>query len=85
MTRRKNIALPQGYAVLAIPDTGLYVRNGKLETGHGTETRFSEIMLFSRISDAHRHAWQMKDQWAKVENGHTWDFPVVPVLVRERL
>ena len=76
-----------GYAILAIPDSGLFVReDGRLVTGHGTLMQSHEMPLFTRLIDAEHHAYTMKNKWEDGDkNGHSWDFPIVPVVVNERL
>jgi hypothetical protein len=84
--RRKGYELKHGYAVLAIPDSGLFVKDGRIVSGHETDLKFSELMLFSRRLDADTHADQQKTYWEDGDaNGHTWSFQVIPVLVSERI
>ena len=74
-----------GYAVLAIPDSGLFVKNGQIVTGHETEMKFSELVVFSRSVDADGYAGQNQRQWQGTDvRGHSWKFVVIPVLVNER-
>lgn len=79
--------MPQkhGYAVLAVPDSGLFVRNEEIQTGHGTTMKWSELLVFSRMSDAEDYAKDAKKGWERGDTlGHRWDFPVIPVLVSDR-
>lgn len=74
-----------GYVVLAIPDSGLFVKDGQLVTGHGTSMSWSEMVLFSRREDADKHAARTAANWTNGDaNGHAWEFPVIAVLVEER-
>ena len=78
--------LKHGYVVIAIPDSGLFFKGGKLVTGHETEMKFDELILFSRSQDAEGHAQRQRTQWANADaKGHEWSFHVLPVLVSERV
>ena len=84
--RHKGFELKHGYAVLAIPDSGLFVKDGRLVSGHETELNFGELILFSRRLDADTHAEKNQTAWENSDvNGHAWSFQVIPVLVSERL
>jgi hypothetical protein len=84
--RSKGFHLKHGFAVLAIPDSGLFTKAGQIVTGHETELRFSELILFSRRQDAEDHASKSKTYWEDGDaNGHRWSFQVIPVVVSERL
>lgn len=85
--RRRQLQTISGFTVIAIPDSGLFVKGGKIVTGHGTEMDADDEMpLFTRRIDADRHAFTRKNKWQEGDvRGHEWDFIVVPVLVRERL
>lgn len=84
--RKQGFHLKHGYVVVAIPDSGLFVKDGLIVSGHSTKMRFDEMILFSREQDAADHAQQQRTQWARADmNGHNWSFPVIPVLVHERL
>ncbi len=86
MQREKKWTLTHGYAVLAIPETGLFVRDGQIKSGHGTTMAISELILYSRRVDADNHAAQNAKYWAQKEPaGSPWHFEVLPVLVEERL
>ncbi|MGO8792906.1 MAG: hypothetical protein ACLQVL_36725 [Terriglobia bacterium] len=83
---RQGFHLKNGYVVMAIPDTGLFVKDGQLRTGHGTEPAFNELILFSRVADAEAHAEKNNKYWAyNTGEGRHWNFKVLPVLVSERL
>ncbi len=71
-----------GYAVLAIPSDGLFVRNGHLETGSGKNVSTGEVIIFSQRLDADRHADRNAVYWATKGGG--WNFHVIPVLMSER-
>ncbi len=71
-----------GYAVIAIPRDGLFVRNGHLETGCGKNIDPGEVIIFSQRLDADRHADRNVTYWAG--KGGDWNFHVVPVLMSER-
>ena len=84
--RKQGFHLKHGYAVLAIPDSGLFVKEGQIVTGHDTALKFDEIILFSRETDAQKHADKNQVYWNGADaNGHKWNFKVVPVLVSERI
>ena len=84
--RKPGFALKNGYAVMSIPDSGLFVKDGRLVTGHQTEMKFDELLLFSRDQDAQKHAEENQKYWDNRGTGeHKWNFQVIPVLVSERL
>lgn len=83
MSRKPGLNLKHAYAVIAVPDSGLFVKNGEIVSGNGTSMRASELILFSRAQDAEQHAKQQVQYQIKAEDG--WSFPVIPVLVSERL
>ena len=84
--RDRSTKFRNGYAVLAIPDSGLFAKGGQIVTGHETEMKFSELIVFSRFDDAQAYARQTQRQWEGTDvNGHQWNFLVIPVLVNERL
>jgi hypothetical protein len=84
--RRKGFEIKNGFVVMAIPDSGLFVKDGKIVSGHETTMSFSELILFSRKFDADKHAAANQIQWEDSDaNGHVWSFQVIPVLVSERL
>jgi hypothetical protein len=83
MARKPGLNLKHAYAVIAVPESGLFVKDGEFISGHGTSMRVSELVLFSRRSDADLHAFQCGGKWA--ETAEKWLFPVIPVLVSERL
>ena len=75
----------RGYAVLAVPKSGLFLKNGELETGNGSAMRFDEILIFSRRVDAESHARTNQTYWAQnPKRNDDWDFAVLPVFVRDR-
>ena len=85
MRRRSQFTLPTGFAVLAIPETGLFVKDGKIVTGHGTEMEADELPLFKRRVDADSLRLSRMEHWRHGDsNGKHWDFVVVAVLVQER-
>ena len=69
-----------GYAVIAVPESGLFVKGGRLETGAGNPMRVSELSIFTSRESADRNAIALQKEWA----AEKWSFPVVPVLIRER-
>jgi hypothetical protein len=78
--------MPTAFAVLAIPETGIFVKDGRIVTGHGTEMEADEIILFKRRADAVLHSRSRTNQWiAGDANGKKWSFPIVAVLIRERV
>ena len=85
--RKAGFHLKHGYVVMAIPDSGLFLKDGRLVSGHQTDMKFDELILYSRDEDANRLADQLRTQWGDAEdnNGHKWNFHVLPVLVHERL
>ena len=84
--RKPGFHLKSGYVVLAVPDSGLFVKDGKIISGHGTEMKFDEVVLFSRRAHADAHAKQNQTYWENGDpQGHQWKFQVLPVLVSERL
>jgi hypothetical protein len=84
--KKPSFRLRNGYAVLAIPESGLFVKNGEIVTGHETALKFNELVVFARQEDAEKHAERQKVFWKQGDtNGHVWDFPVIPVMVKEKL
>ena len=84
--RRPQLQSITGFAVIAIPDTGLFVNDGEVVTGHGTEMVIDEMILFKRRFDATTFADSLRKKWeAGDKNGVCWKFPVIPVLVSVRL
>jgi hypothetical protein len=62
------------------------LKDGRLVSGHETDMKFDELILYSRDEDAARLAQQLRVQWANADaSGHQWNFHVLPVLVHERL
>jgi hypothetical protein len=85
MRRRNQFTLPTGFLVVAIPETGLFVKNGKIVTGHGTMMEADEIPLFKRLVDAEQLAKSRAEFWKDGDkNGKHWDFVPIAVLVNER-
>jgi hypothetical protein len=86
MKRRPQFTLPTGFAVIAIPESGLFFKDGRLGSAEGLEMTTDEIILFKRRLDAEAHAKYLKDGW---ENGtqakERRDYVVIGVLVQERL
>ena len=76
--RRKGYELKHGYAVLAIPDSGLFVKDGRIVSGHETDLKFSaELMLFSRETRRRHTTPTNRKPTGKTETltaGHTWSF-----------
>lgn len=86
MSRQNGFQLKSGYVVLAIPDSGLFVKDGQIVTGHETPMEFDELILFSRRHDAEILAVSQCERWSDGDKrGHKWNFQVIPVLVSERL
>jgi hypothetical protein len=84
--RQAGFHLKHGYVVMAIPDSGLFLKDGRLVSGHQTDMKFDELILYSRDEDANKLVDQLRTQWADPDaNGHQWNFHVLPVLVHERL
>jgi len=84
--RKAGFHLKHGYVVMAIPDSGLFLKDGRLVSGHQTDMKFDELILYSRDEDAARLTQQLRVQWAGPDaSGHQWNFHVLPVLVHERL
>ena len=85
--REKGFQLKHGYVVIAIPKSGLFVKEGKIVTGRDTVLRFSELILFSREADAQAYAQRNRVYWSDGEphGESSWAFQVLPVLVSERL
>ena len=78
--------LKNGYAVLCIPESGLFVKNGEVVTGRGEEIVVSEMVLYSRRADADLGAKVMGERWKGGDRkGQEWNFLVIPVLVHERI
>lgn len=74
-----------GFAVMAVPETGLFVKDGRLETGHGTPMVVNKIFVFAKRQDAVIHAVLHEQNWSKKEvEGKPWHFHVVPVQVEEK-
>lgn len=83
--RRKKSLRERGYAVIAIPESGLFLKDGKLMSGHGTEVVVDEIWVFTRSEDATANAKIREQKWQDGDgNGRHWNFPVLPVFVSER-
>jgi hypothetical protein len=72
------------YAVIAIPETGLFARNEMVVTGHDTEMEVEGLVLYVRRSEAEEFADQERERWANHDLEHTWSFPILRVLVDER-
>lgn len=75
--------MSHGYTVLAIPENGLFVRHGRLETDDGTPINPGELVLFARREDADRDAEGHARSWKF--KGVNWNFQVIPVVVKEKL
>lgn len=67
-----------GYVVMSVPRSGLFVKDGQLICGNGTIPRIEELYLFNRSSDAEKLA-----EGAKRKHPG-YDFPVVGCVVTER-
>lgn len=85
-SRGTKWTLHTGFAVLSIPENGLFYRKGQLETGDGVPVAVSEMILFARRADAEKHAQQQAWDWqAGDRRGNEWKFTVISVLVNERM
>ena len=86
MARKAGMHMKSGYVVIAVPESGLFVKDGRIVTGHETTLKFDEMILFSREFDAKNHANAQEIYWKDGDvHGHKWTFPIIPVLVSERL
>lgn len=87
MRRRSQLSLPTGFAVLAVPESGLFSKDGRITTGKGRSMKAEEIILFKRLADAEEHARQLRTSaWPDADTGEAaWSFPILAVLVKERL
>jgi len=85
MGDQKELKFRNGYAILAVPDSGLFVKNGTLVTGHRTDMKHSKLIVFSRQDDAQRFADENARTWENGDaHGHRWEFKVIPVMVHEK-
>lgn len=77
--------MKHGFAVIAIPETGLFVRDGRLVTGHGTPMVANKIIVHAKRENAVIHAIKDEREWsAKEPEGKPWHFHVMPVQVEEK-
>lgn len=68
-----------GYTVMAVPESGLFVKHGELHTGDGDPlAALGELQLFSRMIDAERLQLNLIGKWPG------WKFPIIAVRVKER-
>jgi hypothetical protein len=78
--------LKNGHIVIAIPESGLFLRDGRFASGNGMQPVIEEMILFSRRADAEAHRAQNEEYWRQRPTGEErYNFAVVPVLVHERL
>ncbi len=86
MPRRKQITLASGFIVMAVPESGLFAKEGRITTGKGSCPRVEEVILFSRMFDAEQHVKHLKSAWPDGDDTEQkWSFPILAVLVSERL
>lgn len=83
MARSKSLTRTNGYVVIAVPETGLFVKCGEIVTGDGSPMHVSELILFTRHEDAKHHSEAQERYWK--DRAPAWQFPVIPVLVSERV
>lgn len=77
--------MKHGFAVIAIPETGLFVRDGQLVTGHNTSMAVNKLLVHGKREDAVIHAIKCEREWSlKEPDGKPWHFHVMPVQVEER-
>lgn len=77
--------MKHGFAVIAVPETGLFVKDGHLVTGHNTPMVVNKIMVHGKREDAVIHAIKCEREWSQKEpEGKPWHFHVVPVQVEEK-
>ena len=62
--REKGFQLKHGYVVIAIPKSGLFVKEGKTVTGRDTVLRFSELILIFGEADAQAYAQRNRVYWS---------------------
>jgi len=72
-----------GYTVIAIPEEGLFIKDGKLVSGSGEPIICSQISLYNRQIDALESAERNADYW-KFKAKSNWNFITLPVAVNER-
>ena len=86
MVTRRKMDLKNGHIVIAIPESGLFLRDGHFASGNGMQPVIEEMILFSRRADAEAHKAQNEEYWRQRPTGEDrYNFAVVSVLVRERL
>jgi hypothetical protein len=80
--RKTGFKAKNGYVVVGIPRSGLFVKNGQLVRGDGAEVKTGDLILYTRDTDAQKHATSCEKYYAQ---GHfEYSFMVLPVLVSER-
>lgn len=82
MPRKKGFKVKNGYVVVGIPGTGLFVKNGQLLRGDGAQVKTGNLILYTRDADAQKHATFCEKYYAEGNPGYS--FIVLPVLVSER-
>ena len=86
MRRKSQLSLTTGFAVMAVPESGLFAKDGRIITGKGHCLRVEEMILFKRLHDAEEHVRQLEAAWPEGDpTEKNWKFIVLSVLVRERL
>ena len=85
MRRRDQFSLPTGFAVISIPESGLFYKDGRMVSGDGLELTCEEIILFKRRTDAEAHSTYLRGAWddgsQKIERR---EYVIMGVLVKER-
>jgi hypothetical protein len=81
--RKTGLKAKNGYVVVGIPSDGLFVKNGQLVRGNGSEVKTGDLILYTRDADAQKHATSCEKYYAGTSLKYT--FMVLPVLVSERL